>query len=99
MALRTYRESVAQAVPVGVISDPVPQWGADFFSDTSAHNGTWHVITALTDAVVDLTSANWGGSAITAVTIKAGTTIRGWFPYIKLASGTVVAYRAEAPTS
>ena len=99
MARRTLGPASLSAEPTSDISNPVPEWGADFFSDTSVHNcpvlGGWLAIQCLTDAVVDLTGCNWSGSAISAVTLKAGTTISGLFPYIKLASGTVVAYRAS----
>lgn len=99
MSISNYGHATAQAIPVSDISNPIPDWGADFFSDTAAHVGDWTGIQALTDTVIDLTSANWGGSAITAVTIKAGTRVSGRFPWLKLASGTVVAYRALAPNT
>lgn len=99
MAIRTYDQAFAQAIPVQSISEPFPDFGADFYSDTTAYNGNWHRIQCLTDAVIDLTGANWGGSAKTAVALKAGTSISGRFPYLKLASGTVVAYRTVQSTS
>lgn len=99
MALRDYGQASANAIPVGDINRPIVDWGADFYSDTSLHNGDWIGFLCLTDAVIDLTGVNWGGSVITAVTVKAGTYVPGRFNTLKLASGTIIAYRASQPAS
>lgn len=85
----------AVAVPVWDISNPNPEIGGDVITGTAINNGKWLRITALADAVADLTGANLGG-VITAVPIPKGVSISGSFPYIKLASGTVIADRARA---
>lgn len=87
----------AVAAPTWPIGSPIPENGADFWNDTALHYGNWHIIQAQADAVVDLTGSNWGGSTITAVPIPKGTTLVGFFPAIKLASGSVVAYRRLQP--
>jgi hypothetical protein len=88
------RPTIAKTVLA--INHPVPEFGAFFASDTSEHTTTaprfWTQIQCLTDAVIDIDKSNWGGSALTAVTLKAGTTIYGQFARFKLASGTVAAY-------
>jgi hypothetical protein len=75
---------------------------ADFISDTNVHYGSWYGFLA-TAAVsgCDLTGGSISGT-VTSVPIPAGVFIAGRFSYIKLAGGSVVAYRnptqSNAPT-
>ena len=66
---------------------------AILIDDTVEHTGPYFAITALTDAVVDISECDM--SFITDVadfTIPKGVTIHGTFASIELDSGTVIAY-------
>lgn len=65
--------------------------GSLFIADTAAHVGSFINFTALTDTVGAFVSSNIQGT-LTAVTIKAGSTLYGRFSSITLASGTGQAF-------
>ena len=69
--------------------------GSVFISDTVSHTGPFENIQALTDCVADLSNGILSppGSS-TAVSIKAGTIVRGKWSAITLASGTGQAFNA-----
>ena len=71
--------------------------GAVSIADTTAVTGDFVSIDVMTDAKFEVLAGNLTGAAnavsATAHTIKAGTTIDGYFSSIKLHSGTVIAYR------
>ena len=72
------------------------QAGSILIDDTSQHTGKFVAITAITDAVVDVSDctdiANTMEDAAD-FTIPKGVTIYGEFAVFSLASGSVIAYR------
>lgn len=71
---------------------------SDYFADTNTHFGGWYFIYANTAAVIDVTGGSIQGT-VTSVGIPAGGYLAGYFPYLKLASGTVTAYRNTQATN
>jgi hypothetical protein len=73
------------------------QSGAVSIADTNAVSGEFVSIDVMTDTKFHTLTGNLSGAAnateASAHTIKAGTTIDGYFTAIKLHSGTVIAYR------
>ena len=71
--------------------------GAVSIADTNQVAGDFVSIDVMTDAKFEVLTGNLTGAAnassASAHTIKAGTTIDGFFSAIKLHSGTVIAYR------
>ncbi len=71
--------------------------GAVSIADTNSVSGEFVSIDVMTDAKFEVLTGNLTGAAnassASAHTIKAGTTIDGYFSAIKLHSGTVIAYR------
>jgi hypothetical protein len=68
--------------------------GSDFFNDTTSRDGKWNKIQVLANTVfTTLTDATRGGTAVGAFSFPAGTVFTGQFTTIKLASGTIIAYR------
>lgn len=69
--------------------------GGIFIQDTAAHSGAFNSILAVSAAVANLTNSTGRPGIdgdLSAVPIPAGTTIRGNFASITLASGKVIAY-------
>jgi len=67
--------------------------GAILIDDTVEHTGPYFAITALEDAVVDVSECNMSFIADVAdFTIPKGLTIYGKFQSIELDSGKVIAY-------
>ena len=70
------------------------QVGSILIDDTDAHTGPYCAITALTDAVVDISECDMSWiEDVADFTIPTGTTIFGRFTSIELDSGSVLAYR------
>lgn len=83
-----------------VVDTNLPGEGdSDFISDTNVHYGSWYGFLA-TAAVsgCDLTGGSVNGT-VTSVPIPAGAWLPGRFSYIKLAGGSVVAYRNPTQTN
>ena len=89
------------ASPVGIINDPVPEFGGLYIGDTTLHNPTaargnspgWMGFLTITTTVLD--AATVGNiSGLATVSIPAGVLIRGMFSQIKLTSGSIIAYNA-----
>ena len=67
---------------------------AILIDDTDEHTGPYFAITALTDAVVDISECDMSFiEDVADFTIPAGMTIYGSFTSIELDSGKVLAYR------
>ena len=74
--------------------------GSDFLVTAATYTGTWEAITALAAAVITVTGGNQAvdgvvSSTYTSLPLPAGATIFGRFTSIALASGKVIAYRAN----
>jgi hypothetical protein len=72
--------------------------GAEYISDTAAHNGEFCRVYALATAVIasaNVRGLTAGSNPFTSVPLPAGTWIDGQFSSITLASGRVIAYRAD----
>ena len=70
------------------------QAGVIMIDDTVAHTGPFVAITAITDAVVDISECDMSYiEDVADFTIPKGVTIYGQFASIELDSGTVFAYR------
>ena len=92
MAIRTEQDALLNAVKNNTGAAITPK-AAILIDDTVEHTGPYFAITALTDAVVDVSECDM--SFITDVadfTIPKGVTIYGAFTSIELDSGTVIAY-------
>ena len=92
MAIRTEQAALLDAVKNNTGAALSPRV-AILIDDTVEHTGPYFAITALTDAVVDVSECDM--SFITDVadfTIPKGVTIYGNFASIELDSGTVMAY-------
>ena len=92
MAIRTEQEQLLQDVKNNTGSAIKPS-AAILIDDTVEHTGPYFAITALEDAVVDISECDM--SFITDVadfTIPKGVTIYGTFASVELDSGTVIAY-------
>lgn len=91
-----------QSKSVLTLNQPVPDFGGDYFADTSLHNPSdiqgdnvngWAQIQCITATVLDAaTQCNIAN--IAGVTLPAGSIIPGLFSQIKLTSGSIIAYRA-----
>ena len=92
MTIRTEQEALLNDVKKNTGSALQPR-AAILIDDTNEHTGPYFAITALEDAVVDVSECDM--SFITDVadfTIPKGVTIYGNFASIELDSGTVLAY-------
>jgi len=92
MAIRTEQDALLNAVKNNTGSAIRPS-AAILIDDTAEHTGPYFAITALADAVVDISECDM--SFITDVadfTIPKGVTIYGQFASIELDSGSVIAY-------
>ena len=70
------------------------QAGVIMIDDTDAHTGPFVAITAITDALVDISDCDMSFiEDVADFTIPKGVTIYGQFTSIELDSGTVFAYR------
>ena len=70
------------------------QAGVIMIDDTDAHTGPFVAITAITDAVVDISECDMSFiEDVADFTLPKGVTIYGQFASIELDSGTVLAYR------
>ena len=70
------------------------QAGVIMIDDTDCHTGPFVAITAITDAVVDISECDMSFiEDVADFTIPKGVTIYGQFTSIELDSGTVFAYR------
>ena len=86
-SLHKYTVVEAQNVALG-------QAGVIMIDDTDAHTGPFVAITAITDAVVDVSECDMSFiEDVADFTIPKGVTIYGQFTSIELDSGTVFAYR------
>ena len=86
-SLHKYTIVEAQNVALG-------QAGVIMIDDTDAHTGPFVAITAITDAVVDVSECDMSFiEDVADFTIPKGVTIYGQFTSIELDSGTVFAYR------
>ena len=86
-SLHKYTIVEAQNVSLG-------QAGVIMIDDTDAHTGPFVAITAITDAVVDVSECDMSFiEDVADFTIPKGVTIYGQFTSIELDSGTVFAYR------
>ncbi len=68
------------------------QQGWQVIADTATTNGDWFCIDVLTDCVFTTLTGNCSGTS--GVTFAAGVKLFGRYSVIKLASGSVVAYKA-----
>ena len=85
-SLHKYTIVEAQNVALG-------QAGVIMIDDTDAHTGPFVAITAITDAVVDVSECDMSFiEDVADFTIPAGMTIYGNFASIEIASGKVLAY-------
>ena len=92
MTIRTEQDALLDGVKRNTGSAIQPS-AAILIDDTAAHAGPYFAITALADAVVDVSECDM--SFITDVadfTIPKGVTIYGNFASIELDSGSVIAY-------
>ena len=92
MAIRTEQDALLNDVKNNTGAAITPR-AAILIDDTVEHTGPYFAITALADAVVDVSECDM--SFITDVadfTIPKGVTIYGAFTSIELDSGTVIAY-------
>ena len=92
MTIRTEQEALLNDVKNNTGSALQPR-AAILIDDTAEHTGPYFAITALEDAVVDVSECDM--SFITDVadfTIPKGVTIYGNFQSIELDSGKVIAY-------
>ena len=92
MAIRTEQDVLLDGVRKNTGAAISPR-AAILIDDTAEHTGPYFAITALTDAVVDISECDM--SFITDVadfTIPKGVTIYGTFASIELDSGKVIAY-------
>ena len=92
MTIRTEQDALLNAVKNNTGSALSPR-AAILIDDTVEHTGPYFAITALSNAVVDISECDM--SFITDVadfTIPTGVTIYGNFTSIELDSGTVIAY-------
>mgnify|MGYP005828233727 CR=1 FL=1 len=86
-SLHNYTVVEAQNVALG-------QAGVIMIDDTDAHTGPFVAITAITDAVVDISECDMSFiEDVADFTLPKGVTIYGQFASIELDSGTVFAYR------
>ena len=86
-SLHKYTIVEAQNVALG-------QAGVIMIDDPDAHTGPFVAITAITDAVVDVSECDMSFiEDVADFTIPKGVTIYGQFTSIELDSGTVFAYR------
>tara|TARA_Y100001963_G_C6496370_1_gene315803 strand:+ start:174 stop:446 length:273 start_codon:yes stop_codon:yes gene_type:complete len=86
-SLNKYTVAEAQNAALG-------QAGVIMIDDTDAHTGPFVAITAITDAVVDVSECDMSFiEDVADFTIPKGVTIYGRFTSIELDSGTVFAYR------
>ena len=70
------------------------QAGVIMIDDDNAHTGPFVAITAITDAVVDISECDMSYiEDVADFTLPKGVTIYGQFASIELDSGTVFAYR------
>ena len=67
--------------------------GATLFTGTTLSAGAWNQINALAATSISVTATNWDGDPTTTFNLSAGTSIYGVFTAIKLASGSVIAYK------
>ena len=92
MAIRNDQEQYLSDIK-GNTGSAIQPTAAILIDDTAEHTGPYFAITALTDAVVDISECDM--SFITDVadfTIPKGVTIYGNFTSIELDSGKVIAY-------
>lgn len=92
MAIRNDQEQYLSDIK-GNTGSAIQPTAAILIDDTAEHTGPYFAITALTDAVVDISECDM--SFITDVadfTIPKGVTIYGQFESIELDSGSVIAY-------
>jgi len=92
MAIRTEQDALLDGVKKNTAAAIQPR-AAILIDDTAEHAGPFFAITALEDAVVDVSECDM--SFITDVvdfTIPKGITIYGNFASIELDSGKVIAY-------
>jgi hypothetical protein len=81
-----------------VILRKLGERGADLFQDTNPHTGNWQGIQIVTNTVfTTLTSTSISGT-LTGITWPACFFLRGAFTAITLASGIVLADKAETIT-
>jgi uncharacterized protein YcgI (DUF1989 family) len=86
--IRTYQVDTASNVALG-------QVGCILIDDTDEHTGPYIAITALEDAVVDVSECDMSWiDDVADFTIPKGVTIFGYFASIELDSGKVIAYKA-----
>ena len=89
MAKSLHKYSIVEAQNVAL-----GQAGVIMIDDTDAHTGPFVAITAITDAVVDVSECDMSFiEDVADFTIPKGVTIYGQFTSIELDSGTVFAYR------
>ena len=92
MAIRNDQEQYLSDIK-GNTGSAIQPTAAILIDDTAEHTGPYFAITALTDAVVDISECDM--SFITDVadfTIPKGVTIYGQFESIELDCGSVLAY-------
>src|SRR5437867_711691 len=110
MALFRFGSRANQSKSVVSINHPVPDFGGDYYADTSLHtlntagqlptnNQTgWAQVQTITATIFDAaTVCNITGLA--GVSIPAGTLLYGIFASIKLTSGSIIAYHATESSS
>ena len=101
MAIRTEQDQFLSNININT-RDAVSPGSTVHIDDTAAHTGPFYAVTALADAVVDVSQCTTnitesdGASAMQAIatnfTIPKGVTIYGNFTSIELDSGSVIAY-------
>jgi len=81
---------------VDLISLAHARKGFEYIADTAAHEGSFHVIEAITDATFTVpgTVSAAGDNLPNALILTAGSRLYGNFSAIKLASGTALAYHS-----
>ena len=89
MAKSLHNYTVVEAQNAGL-----GQAGCILIDDTDEHTGVFVAITAITDAVVDISECDMSFiEDVADFTIPKGVTIYGRFASIELDSGSVIAYR------
>lgn len=79
------------------------QLGSDFISDTNLHDGAWGVLQCVSACTFTTLSSGYGPSGqlvvngtLNGISLVAGQTLFGFFVALRLASGSVMAYRCRA---
>lgn len=92
MAIRTEQDSLLNEVKTNT-GLPLGSKGSILIDDTADHTGPYFAITALADAVLDVSSCVMNMEDAVDFTIPKGVTIYGQFNVLSLGSGSIIAYK------